>query len=307
MTNRKLNEIVVHCAATPEGREVSVATIRKWHKARGWSDIGYHFVIGLDGKVHKGRPLSKTGAHVRGRNRGTVGICYVGGVSRDGRTPKDTRTHSQKAALLNLINSLMAEYPSIKLISGHHDYAAKACPSFPAREQYADLSGAVAKTSTPPNVDERYRYLQRLLTAAGYPHGLADGIKGPRTIKAIKDYQEFMGLPKSGEFDKATVVNLRVIEETVSPRRPAVTAVAFKTAAFDRISTEKAASGTGGTLTTLASIKEGADSVGGIVATFASHVPDWFVPVALTGAALCFGYTWYRRDKRQREAQEALA
>ena len=83
---RNINEIIVHCAATPEGKDFTVADIRRWHKARGWSDIGYHYVVYRDGSVHKGRPVSKVGAHVRGRNRNTIGICYIGGVAKDGKT-----------------------------------------------------------------------------------------------------------------------------------------------------------------------------------------------------------------------------
>ena len=136
---RKINEICIHCSATPEGRHVTVATIRKWHKARRWKDIGYHFVIYLDGSVHKGRPVEQTGAHVAGRNKNTIGVCYVGGVEKDGKTPKDTRTPAQKSALLILLKQLLRDHPGIKVISGHHDYAAKACPCFPARKEYAHL------------------------------------------------------------------------------------------------------------------------------------------------------------------------
>ena len=136
---RIINEIVVHCTATPEGRAVSVAEIRRWHKERGWSDIGYHFVVHLDGKVDIGRPVSQVGAHVAGRNANTIGVTYIGGVDKAGK-PKDTRTTLQKAALLQLLKRLIGQYPDIKLISGHRDYANKACPSFDARKEYAALT-----------------------------------------------------------------------------------------------------------------------------------------------------------------------
>ena len=80
---RKINKIIIHCSATPEGREVSVDTIRKWHLKRRFSDIGYHYVIGLDGTIHKGRPIEKVGAHCSYENIGSIGICYVGGMSKD--------------------------------------------------------------------------------------------------------------------------------------------------------------------------------------------------------------------------------
>lgn len=131
---RKITEIIVHCTATPEGREASVDTIRSWHLANGWKDIGYHYVVGLDGTVRPGRPEAQIGSHVAGHNSGTIGIVYVGGVAADGRTPKDTRTPAQKAALLDLAKALIAKYPTIRRVAGHNQYAAKACPSFDVRK-----------------------------------------------------------------------------------------------------------------------------------------------------------------------------
>jgi N-acetylmuramoyl-L-alanine amidase len=136
---RNINEIIVHCAATPEGKDFTVSDIDRWHKGRGWSGIGYHYVVYRDGSVHKGRPVWKVGAHVKGRNRNTIGICYIGGVARDGRTAKDTRTSAQKAALVKLLMGLLDEFPKIKKISGHNQYAAKACPSFNAGSEYKAL------------------------------------------------------------------------------------------------------------------------------------------------------------------------
>jgi len=136
---RKIDTIVIHCSATPEGRDVSVATIRKWHKDRGWRDIGYHYVIGLNGEIWKGRPIRQRGAHVKGHNTGSIGICYVGGVTNDGRlAPKDTRTPEQKTALVSLIRGLLVDYPAIKTICGHRDFpgVAKACPCFDAIPEY---------------------------------------------------------------------------------------------------------------------------------------------------------------------------
>lgn len=138
---RAITSIAVHCAATPEGKRFTAADIRSWHKAEGWSDIGYHFVILLDGTIEVGRPLAIAGAHVAGYNARSVGICYIGGVSADGKqTPKDTRTPAQKAALLQLLGELKARWPAAE-IKGHRDYlnVAKACPSFDARREYADL------------------------------------------------------------------------------------------------------------------------------------------------------------------------
>lgn len=135
---RALKEIIVHCTATVEGKDYTVADVRGWHKARGWNDIGYHFLIDLAGKVHVGRPLEQVGSHVAGRNTGTIGIAYVGGVDAK-MNPKDTRTAAQKVALETLIRDLLAKHRGINMISGHRDYAAKACPCFDARAEYAPL------------------------------------------------------------------------------------------------------------------------------------------------------------------------
>ena len=139
---RKINQIILHCTATREGRDYSVDTIRKWHtEGRGWSDIGYHYIVQLDGTINEGRPLERSGAHTKGRNRNSIGIAYVGGVEaqRDSRgkwPAKDTRTYEQKVALDKFIKFLMEEYPEATL-HGHNEYARKACPSFDVQEEYA--------------------------------------------------------------------------------------------------------------------------------------------------------------------------
>lgn len=127
---RPIWEIVIHCTATPEGRDVSVDTIRGWHRKNGWNDIGYHYVVALDGTIQPGRPEATIGAHVSGHNAGTIGISYVGGVDAQ-MQPKDTRTPAQRGALMAVCRALIAKYPSIRKVSGHCDYdAGKACPSF---------------------------------------------------------------------------------------------------------------------------------------------------------------------------------
>jgi N-acetylmuramoyl-L-alanine amidase len=77
---RRIDRIVVHCSATPNGKHFDVDTIRSWHAERGFKDIGYHFVIYTDGSVVPGRPLEKIGAHALGYNESSVGVCLVGGV-----------------------------------------------------------------------------------------------------------------------------------------------------------------------------------------------------------------------------------
>lgn len=126
---RTINEIIVHCSATPEGRNVTVKDIDTWHKQRGFRCIGYHYVIYLDGSIHAGRPESQAGAHCLGHNSHSIGVCYIGGVAKDGKTPKDTRTEAQKESLIKLIKDLKKKYPKAT-IHGHREYANKACPSF---------------------------------------------------------------------------------------------------------------------------------------------------------------------------------
>lgn len=125
---RKIDKIIIHCSATPEGRDVSTDTIRKWHLKRGWSDIGYHYVIELDGRIVVGRPLERIGAHTKGKNTGSIGVCYVGGVDADMK-PKDTRTKAQRDALHSLLFTLTENFAGVT-IHGHNEFAAKACPSF---------------------------------------------------------------------------------------------------------------------------------------------------------------------------------
>ena len=135
---RPITEIIIHCSATPEGRPHTAVQIDAWHRRRGFTCIGYHYVILLDGTIETGRPVTQYGAHCTGHNMNSIGICYIGGMTKDNKTPKDTRTPAQKAALLQLLKSLKAQYP-IATIHGHRDFAAKACPSFDATAEYAAL------------------------------------------------------------------------------------------------------------------------------------------------------------------------
>ena len=135
---RKINEIIVHCTATAEGKNFKAADIDRWHKAKGWNGIGYHHVVDLDGTVEPGRPENKVGAHCLKHNTNSIGVVYVGGLASDGKTPKDTRTQKQKAALVKLLTELKHRYPNAT-IHGHRDFAAKACPSFDATKEYKDI------------------------------------------------------------------------------------------------------------------------------------------------------------------------
>lgn len=137
-SKRAISEIIVHCSATPEGKDYTVDQIRQWHKQRGFSDIGYHYVIYRDGTVVPGRNIDIAGAHCTGHNAHSIGICYIGGCASDGKTPKDTRTPEQKAALLKVLQGFRTIYP-YAAIHGHRDFANKACPSFDATKEYAGI------------------------------------------------------------------------------------------------------------------------------------------------------------------------
>lgn len=138
MNTRKIKEIIVHCSATPEGKDYSVDTIRKWHLQRGFADIGYHYIIYRDGSIHTGRNEYVIGAHCKGHNSNSIGVCYIGGVAADGKTPKDTRTSEQRQSLLKLLKELKVKYPKAS-IHGHRDFSSKACPSFDATKEYSSI------------------------------------------------------------------------------------------------------------------------------------------------------------------------
>jgi N-acetylmuramoyl-L-alanine amidase len=138
---RAINEVIIHCSATPAGRDVSAADIRDWHTTppRNWSDIGYHFVVRLDGTIELGRLESVVGAHSYGQNRTSIGVCYIGGTNEDGDA-EDTRTVQQRIALRQLIEDIVRRYPGAEVF-GHCDFSTKACPSFDARSEYQDITG----------------------------------------------------------------------------------------------------------------------------------------------------------------------
>lgn len=135
VSKRKITEIIVHCTATQEGKHFTVSDITRWHKQRGYSTIGYHYVIYLDGTRHLGRDVNISGAHCKEHNSHSIGICYVGGLASDNKTPKDTRTQAQKTALLALLRELRRVYPMAR-IYGHNELSSKACPCFDCKKEY---------------------------------------------------------------------------------------------------------------------------------------------------------------------------
>ena len=130
---RSITQIIIHCSATPEGKDFTVSDIDRWHRQRGFKMIGYHYVIYRDGSIHTGRPLEMVGAHCTGHNAHSIGICYIGGLDKFGK-PKDTRTQAQKDVLWSLVKSLQKRFPDAT-VHGHRVFANKACPCFEVPEQ----------------------------------------------------------------------------------------------------------------------------------------------------------------------------
>lgn len=137
-SSRTINEIIIHCTATPEGKDYTVDTIRQWHRQRGFSDVGYHYIIHPNGQLDDGRDVNVAGAHCSGHNSHSIGIAYIGGMTADNKSAKDTRTDEQRTAIKRLLRALRSIYPKAK-IHGHRDFAAKACPSFDATSEYKNI------------------------------------------------------------------------------------------------------------------------------------------------------------------------
>lgn len=179
---RAISEIIIHCTATrpdwwgSRSTKQKVAEIRRWHTTapRNWSDIGYHFLIDRNGTVAKGRPIERDGAHVRGRNKGTIGIALFGGHgSAETDSFGEHFTGDQAVALRKLIADLRREYGFVP-VTGHNQWAAKACPGFNV-PQWLRVIGQEApkpapvrpqKPATPPPVaPDRPKGLAALLSA----------------------------------------------------------------------------------------------------------------------------------------------
>ena len=133
---REIRYIVIHATATPSSMDIGVDEVRSWHKARGWSDIGYHYLIRRSGALEVGRSEELAGAHVKGYNSKSIGIVYVGGTGANG-SAEDNRTDSQDITLANLLVHLHKKYPKA-VLRGHRDFpnVKKACPCFDAQKEY---------------------------------------------------------------------------------------------------------------------------------------------------------------------------
>ena len=134
----KTKEIIIHCSATPGSRDIGAVDINRWHKERGWSGIGYHYVIRRDGSIDIGRHATAIGAHAYGHNATSVGVCLIGGMSEDMSEPEDNFTPLQWRYLEQLVFTLRQVYPDARVI-GHNEVSVKACPSFDVQEWAKDL------------------------------------------------------------------------------------------------------------------------------------------------------------------------
>ena len=137
---RIINLIVVHCSATRGDCTLSPEDLDRLHRRRGFNGTGYHYYIRKDGTVHLTRPVERIGAHVKGFNANSIGICYEGGLNEDGK-PADTRTAAQRFALIDLLTILRHQYPEAQ-IAGHYQLSAtihKACPCYDPRKEYSGL------------------------------------------------------------------------------------------------------------------------------------------------------------------------
>ncbi len=136
---REIDKIILHCTATYPDSYVTVGTIDKWHRKRGWQNgIGYHYVIYKNGEIHKGRDIDIIGAHTKGHNKTSIGVAYVGGIDDQG-VPRDTMTLEQETSWLQLVNSLRTVF-GYCTVHGHNEFSSKACPSFNVQDKYKFLN-----------------------------------------------------------------------------------------------------------------------------------------------------------------------
>jgi len=134
---RDINQIIIHCSATPPSMDIGVKEIRSWHvNERKWSDIGYHIVVRRDGTVEFGRPINKPGSHAKGHNQNSIGVCWVGGVDAK-MNPENNMTEVQERELWCTVENLMLTYKVSKdMVLGHRDLpgVTKSCPSYDVKE-----------------------------------------------------------------------------------------------------------------------------------------------------------------------------
>ena len=187
---RDLNEIIIHCTATRpkwwEGKsaEEKVREVRHWHVAgNGWSDIGYHWLIDRDGTVVAGRPEDKAGAHTRGHNSNSIGIALFGGhgSTKDDRF-EDHFTPAQAKSLRRLLADIHGRHPTITKVSGHHEYANKACPGFQVKPWLEEKPAPEPRTSIAQSKTIQASQVTKIASAATPVVGAVAGLEWPNLL-----------------------------------------------------------------------------------------------------------------------------
>jgi N-acetylmuramoyl-L-alanine amidase len=211
-----------HYTATYEDQDIGAAEIDRMHRARGWSGIGYHRVVRLDGRIEEGRPLTRMGSHVLGQNARNLGLVYIGGLRRvtGPDIGADTRTDRQKEAMAKLTRDMLARFPTIKRIVGHMDLAATQCPGFNVGRWWGEVNGIHNSRPSPIDIAKpvvsypvlrrgsrgnAVVTLQRELANLGFaPRGGVDGIFGPATDDAVRRFQISRRIANDGIVGPAT-------------------------------------------------------------------------------------------------------
>lgn len=170
MARKRTDFIVIHCAATKPSMDIGRKEIDRWHRANGWRMVGYHFIVRRDGTIEGGREIQDQGAHARGYNHKSIGICMVGGIGEDGQ-PEDNFTDAQYKALVTLLSTLRKQYPDTKII-GHNEISRKACPSFDVQAKLPSWN-LEQPSEEPDLVDDEATNIAKALKERNY---LAPGV-----------------------------------------------------------------------------------------------------------------------------------
>lgn len=210
MQRQRTDFIVIHCSATPAAMDIGAKEIDRWHRAKGWFKIGYHFVIRRDGSIEYGRELSEVGAHAYGVNDRSIGICMVGGVAEDGKTAQNNFTQAQWTALEKLASELEPQFPHAKLV-GHRDVTpGRDCPCFDVaawnKNRLQNTPETIEKVAAQkPLVYSVLREgakgpLVKTLQAKlnRFSKIEVDGIFGPQTRRAVESFQQHHKLMDDG-------------------------------------------------------------------------------------------------------------
>lgn len=230
---KNIDEIFLHYSATYADQDIGAAELKRMHLARGWSNIGYHWVIRLNGTVEQGRPENQIGAGVRGHNVNSIHICCVGGLRRETGPDKgfDTRTPAQKKALIRLIREIQARHPGA-VVLGHRDVAATQCPGYDAQAWWAKVNGqdpsvnlgvndegpSVNPVVTHPmlkvgDIGQSVIEAQKMLHSHGLLDAKADGIFGPKTAQAVREFQHWRKIDVDGIIGPMTWAELYKVEK----------------------------------------------------------------------------------------------